>query len=202
LRVPIAMRRFYKYTLCILEQLSTHKSALAPRAARVVLLSLNPGYSAEGSKAHRNPDLKEAIFRNLKGQAQQYPFYPLNPAFSWSPTARWWVPRTRELRQATGLTDLVFSERLLAIEWFPYPSKSAGLPRTKLCKSQEYTFDLAKRVSTTTFVLRMRSVNHWSAVDPRFLDVPSLNNPQCSHISRRNTEGDTFDRMVEALTAN
>jgi RecB family endonuclease NucS len=29
------MRRFYKYTLCILEQLSTHKSALAPRAAKV-----------------------------------------------------------------------------------------------------------------------------------------------------------------------
>jgi hypothetical protein len=28
------MRRFYKYTLCILEQLSTHKSALAPRAAK------------------------------------------------------------------------------------------------------------------------------------------------------------------------
>jgi integrase len=28
------MRQFYKYTLCILEQLSTHKSALAPRAVK------------------------------------------------------------------------------------------------------------------------------------------------------------------------
>jgi hypothetical protein len=31
------MRRFYKYTLCILEQLSTHKSALAPRAVKLAL---------------------------------------------------------------------------------------------------------------------------------------------------------------------
>jgi hypothetical protein len=30
------MRRFYKHTLCILEQLSARESALAPRAARPV----------------------------------------------------------------------------------------------------------------------------------------------------------------------
>jgi hypothetical protein len=36
LRVPIAMRRFYKHTLCILEQLSTHESAFAPRAVREI----------------------------------------------------------------------------------------------------------------------------------------------------------------------
>lgn len=180
-----------------------------PETAKVVLLLLNPGYSRKGSEAHRNPALKEELFRNLRGERGPYPFYPLNPALSWSPTAQWWVPRTRELRQATGLNDLMLSERLLAIEWFPYPSRSSGLPTRQLCNSQDYTFELAKRMLDTKFVVRTRSVNHWSKVDPRFRNIPSLNNPQCGFISPGNTGGNTggnvesglFKEIVDVLTA-
>jgi hypothetical protein len=48
-------------------------------------------------------------------------------------------------------------------------------------------------------VVRMRAKKHWVGVDQRFGEVPSLKNPQCGYISRGNTEGDLFDRMVEAL---
>ena len=174
-----------------------------PETAKVALLLLNPGHSHEDPEAHRHPALKEALFRNLKGEPQQYPFYPLNPALSWSPTAKWWIPRTRELKKAAGLTDLALSERLLAIEWFPYHSRSSGLPKTQLCKSQTYTFNLATKMRRDEkLVLRMRSVNHWSAVDPKFRDSPSLKNPRCGYITRRNTEEDLFERIVDALTAS
>ena len=75
---------------------------------------------------------------------QDYPFYPLNPTLSWTPTARWWPPRLRDLKDASGLGSGEISERLLAIEWFPYHSKSPGLPRTLVCESQKYTFQLEK----------------------------------------------------------
>jgi len=171
-----------------------------PETAKVVLLLLNPGHNQYESEAHRHPDLKEALFRNLRGEPRPYPFFPLNPSLSWSPTAKWWLPRTRELRESTGLDCLTLSEKLLAIEWFPYHSRNSGLPTRRLCESQKYTFELAKTMLATKFVVRMRSVNHWSAVDPRFRDIPSLKNPRSGYISRSNTEGNLFERIVEALT--
>jgi len=170
-----------------------------PETARVVLLLLNPGHDKDDPAAHSNPQLKQAIFRNLRHETQPFPFYPLNPAFSEAPTARWWIPCTRVLKKETGLSYKDLSERLLAIEWFPYHSKSSGLPTRRVCESQEYTFDLARKMIGNQFVLRMRSVNHWAGVDKRFRDVPALRNPQCCHISRRNTEPGVFEAIVKAL---
>jgi hypothetical protein len=130
---------------------------------------------------------------------QDYPFYPLNPTLSWTPTARWWTPRLRDLKDASGLGSGEISERLLAIEWFPYHSKSPGLPRTLVCESQKYTFQLAKEMLASKLVIRMRSFNHWAPIDPRFSQVPCLKNPRCGYVSRRNTEAGLFDRIVKAL---
>jgi hypothetical protein len=170
-----------------------------PETARIVLLLLNPGHDIRDTEAHRNVELKAAMFRNLRGEHQRYPFYPLNPDFSWTPTAKWWIPRTRKLKEATGLTYEALSERLLAIEWFPYHSKSSGLPSSKVCESQEYSFALAKKVLGNTFILRMRSSKHWEKVDSRFGDIPALKNPRISYISPRNTDPGIFDEIVRIL---
>lgn len=170
-----------------------------PETAKVVLLLLNPGHADGDTKAHQDPALKTALFRNLRGEPQEYPFYPLHPDFERHPTAQWWVPRTRELLRIARLTPKQLSERLLALEWFPYHSQTAGLPVRQVCRSQEYTFAVAKRMIETRLVLRMRSVSHWEAVDPRLRHAPYLKNPRSCYLTRRNMESESFDRLVEAL---
>jgi hypothetical protein len=170
-----------------------------PATASLVLLLLNPGHSPKDAEAHSNPQFKEALFRNLRGEPQDYPFYPLNPAFSFTPSSKWWIPRLRELRQETGLTDAALSRKILAIEWFPYHSRNSGLPTKRVCRSQDYTFELAKEMLASRLVLRMRSVKHWTAVDSRFQNVPALNNPRCGHISRRNMTGGLFEEIIKSL---
>lgn len=139
------------------------------------------------------------MFHNLRHESQEYPFYPLNPAFSWTGAGQWWGLRTRELREA-GLNPVTVAKNLLVIEWFPYHSKKAAFPKKQVCESQEYSFQLAKDMLETKLVVLMRSKNYWVKVDPRFGELPSLKNPQCGHISKGNTEGDLFDRIVNALS--
>jgi len=124
----------------------------------------------------------------------------LNPALSWTPSAKWWTPRVRELKEASGLSTAELSGKLLAIEWFPYHSKSPGLPRALVCESQRYTFQLAKEMlASNKLIIRMRSINHWAQVDPGLSKVPGLKNPRCGYVSKRNTEAGLFDRIVKAL---
>lgn len=173
-----------------------------PESARIVLLNLNPGHSEDDEKDHRNPEFQKAMFLNLQHKLEEYPFYPLNPAFKETGAGRWWRKRTRKLKMESGLDDHAFAERLLVIEWFPYHSEKSGLPRKRVCESQEYSFWLAKEMLEKKLVVRMRSEKHWVEVDRRFGEVPSLKNAQCGHISRGNTEGSLFDRILKALQGN
>lgn len=76
-----------------------------PKSARLVLLGLNPGHDPSDESFHKNPDFRSAMFKNLRHEIQQFPFYPLNPApiFRTSGAGGWWHKRTQELREATGL---------------------------------------------------------------------------------------------------
>jgi hypothetical protein len=57
--------------------------------ATPVLLQLNRGHDEKDTEAHSNEQFKKALFRNLRSEPQDYPFYPLNPAFKDSPSAKW-----------------------------------------------------------------------------------------------------------------
>lgn len=116
-----------------------------PSLARIVLLGLNPGHSPFDAEAHLNEDFRNTMLRNLHHEPQECPFYPLNPKFDWTPTAKWWCPRIKKLLDATGLSDEQFAERLLVIEWFPYHSQRSGLPINRLCESQSYSFLARKK---------------------------------------------------------
>ena len=74
-----------------------------PKTATVVLLNLNPGHSKGDHEAHLDPEFSSALRRNLRHERHPYPFYPLNPAFHWTPCARWWLKHIRELIERAGL---------------------------------------------------------------------------------------------------
>jgi len=170
-----------------------------PNKATLILLLLNPGHSPDDPKAHSDPAFKKTLLRNLQHQETDFPFYPLNSAFSGTPTAQWWIPRTRKLKEAAEISDAELSEKLMAIEWFPYHSKSSGLPENIICDSQRYSFHLVKQMlDNGKLVVRMRSKRHWQGVDQRTLQH-ALKNPRSSYISKNNSAGELFDHMVEAL---
>jgi hypothetical protein len=170
-----------------------------PESAKVVLLLLNPGHGESDRKSHRETEFKATLFRNLRHEAQEYPFYPLNPRFSHTGSAKWWQPRTRELGFETGLDPKTLSRRQLAIEWFPYHSQYSALGRSRICPSQEYTFQIAKQMLESKLVIAMRSIKHWAQVDTRFLTVPCLKNPRACYVSRNNMDLGVFQEIVKTL---
>ncbi len=171
--------------------------------ASVVLLGLNPGHAPTDEQDHRDVEMQKAMFLNLnqESQAMDYPFYPLNPKFRKTGVANWWLPRTRELREAADLEPAMFARRLLVVEWFPYHSERFAIPRKlhRICESQEYSFQLAKQLLEKKLVIGMRSKRRWLEVDQRFGNIPFLKNPQCGSISRGNTETGIFDEIVRAI---
>jgi hypothetical protein len=175
-----------------------------PETARLVLLNLNPGHSDEDEEQHRGLELKEAIFRNLRGEFQEYPFYPLNPAFAHTGVGRWWCNRTEKLHKASGLTAPQFAQSLLVIEWFPYHSKECGLGEKPTCgESQRFSHHLAKEMLNKkgALVLGMKARKRWVNVDPLFEQVPFLKSRQNASITRNNMKPGLFDSIVSALQA-
>jgi hypothetical protein len=174
-----------------------------PESARLVLLSLNPGHSEDDEEQHRGVELKEATFRNLRREPQEYPFYPLNPAFAETGVGRWWRDHIDKLQKETGLNAPTFAKKLLVIEWFPYHSIKCGLGTKPVCGgSQKYSHQLAKQMMLKkegVVVLGMRAKNHWVNVDPEFEDVPFLNSRQNACITRGNTKPGLFDSILKAL---
>ena len=175
-----------------------------PASARVVLLGLNPGHSLENEKEHRGAELQKAMFHNLHHEPQEYPFYPLNPAFKATGVAEWWRPILRKLHEEPGLDARTIARGLLVIEWFPYHSKKSALPAKLVCESQRYCFQLARDMLEKhgAVGVGMRSMDHWVSADRWFGKVPFLKNRQRPWISRDNMDGGLFDRIVQALSWN
>jgi hypothetical protein len=70
------------------------------RSARLVLLNGNPGHKSEDFHWHSREDFKKAMLDNLyQTETQDYPFYPLNPAFASSGAGEWWIEHTRDLKK-------------------------------------------------------------------------------------------------------
>jgi hypothetical protein len=171
-----------------------------PDSARVVLLGLNPGYSATDPKWHAREDFRRALLLNLNHELKDYPFYPLNPAFRESGAGQWWHKRTRRLLTESELDERTFAERIMVIEWFPYHSVSFNAPRTEF-PSQEYSFQLARRMLGAKVVVGMRSRQLWEQVDPRLGEINYLSNPRCGHVTRGNMVGSLFPEILAALRA-
>jgi len=170
-----------------------------PKTAQVVLLNLNPGVGDGDRRAHRNPVFRKAIIRNLRNESQEYPFYPLDPNLKNTPCAGWWLDHLRELFEDTGLDKKRVARRLCVIEWFPYHSQKAYLPKRQICPSQAYTFRLAVKALETKLVVGMRAKKRWIAVDSCFKSVPFLKSPQNCCISSGNAGKILFQQIVDAL---
>ena len=83
-----------------------------PQSAKVVLLSLNPGHSEDDAKAHCDVDFWKAMMHNLRHEAQECPFYALNPKFAWTACGRWWRAHIRKLHETGPAGESVHLARM------------------------------------------------------------------------------------------
>ena len=172
-----------------------------PRTARIVFLGLNPGHSEKDIEEHRGEAFRNAILRNLRHETQEYPFYPLNPKFRKTGAGQWWTARLRYLKEACRLEECELSQRVMAIEWFPYHSEKSGLPGKQICASQDYSRFLAKQMlqREDVQVLGMRARKRWLPWGSEFNDVPFVNSVQNPAITRNNVGESLFERILKLL---
>jgi hypothetical protein len=69
------------------------------------------------------------MFRNLHGECQKYPFYPLNPDFNWTPAAKSWRARTRKLAEEPGLDNAIIAEGLARHRMVSLSLKEIGISK-------------------------------------------------------------------------
>jgi hypothetical protein len=171
-----------------------------PRSAKLVLLNLNPGLAEDDAEAHTRPDLKAAMFLNLRHESQQYPFYPLNPQFEKTPCAKWWLRITGRLIQ--GLDVACVAEKLLVIEWFPYHSQESGLPKDRrVCESQQYSCQLVQEMRARgAFMVLLRSQENWAICDKHLSKLPLPNSRENPVISATNFGEKWFNQMRRSLS--
>jgi hypothetical protein len=103
--------------------------------ASIFILLLNPGLSAGDYYAlHHSRAYADAIKRNLsqENEADDFPFFFLNPQFSWTPGGQWWQSRMHsiaaELMRLNGISLQQalrhMSPHIACLEMFPYHSRN------------------------------------------------------------------------------
>lgn len=171
-----------------------------PHTAKIVLLLLNPGHSDEDILWQRKADFRHSLFNNLRHQANDYPFYLLDPRFRESGGGQWWRKKLSPLLKIYDEKQL--SQHILAIQWFPYHSvKYSRKPLKSLLTSQQYSHWLTQKlIDQGKEIVVMRSLSMWKEV-VRFRENPIvLKNPRNPVISIANLGSENFNRLSQILS--
>ncbi len=173
-----------------------------PQSAKVVLLSLNPGHSDDDAKAHSDAAFREAMMRNLRHEAQECPFYALNPKFAWTACGIWWKAHTSKLQMGRTLFGINF-QRAARDEWFPYHSKTSALPIKPRLPIAGVFVPACQRDAGEQD--RRRDALE-EALDERLPAVQNIpfpqESPEPAHQSPATGCTELFERIVEALREN
>ena len=168
-------------------------------SAPVVVLGLNPGFTKDDLRQHRNRLFAKRSRGNLLHAPADYPFYLLDPGID---RTFWWDRILRRWLEDPGLGRQKVAHRVLCVEYFPYHSRR--FKHQGLCvPSQQYSFWLVRQaLEREAAILMMRGEECWLKAVPelarhprRYYKARSWQNPA---ITPRNFPGG-FDAAVEAL---
>jgi hypothetical protein len=182
---------------------------VGPRDAPVLMLSRNPGWSADPVKNEhlRAPGYIEAARANLGDDPTEHVHFDLLDAFRDTAAGRWWR-RCWAAADRAGVPFERIARGLLSVEFHGYFSTNwAPLPVT--LPSQWYSFELvAQSMARNALIIVGRGGRDWNVAIPRLSTYErrfAISNPRRTTVSRRNlvapvTFGqDPFEAIVEAL---
>lgn len=176
-------------------------------AARVVFLSLNPGYDENDNL--RSEEYRTAIRENLDDPYGYNNFVYLDKRFSTlkkgtsvisDPGYDWWMSKTHWLMQ----NGQSIGGRFMALEWFPYASKRFKAA-SQIFPSQRYTFEIlreAMRRNKMIVILRGRA--KWLESVPELAtygNLLELRSPQNVCVSPNNVKDDRFMEILKAINS-
>ena len=169
-----------------------------PVTARVVLLSLNPGFAEQDELDEDAP--ASAAARERGNFHDDSVFEVLRPEFERQSGATWWRQRT-----LAGLLRHVDADTVMrgiaAVEWFPYHSKTFRDLRNVL-PSQQLAFRLVHNaVRRGAVIVSLRSWRRWVTSVPILETAPviHLRNRRRLYVSQGNMEHSQFQRIIDGL---
>ncbi len=167
--------------------------------AEVVFLLLNPGFDDKDITVNLAlPEFVEANRRNLT-DAYSSPFYYFGGGLEATGGYIWWARILKPLIKA-GVAEAMLRDRIMAIEYFPYHSKSyKNLP---IVPSQQYAFDLVREaIRRQKTIIIMRSPKLWLEAVPALTDYPymTLNSWLNVTVSPKNLGEDNFNVVLAKL---
>ncbi len=173
-----------------------------PATADVLLLALNGGFKPEVLDYLRTDPVY--IDQRRKGLTfeSDYPFFYLDPRFTYTKGHQWWRRRLSYFVERQGLKAV--ADKFACVQLFPYCSaKYAPLPQS--VPSQAYSFDLVRQaIQNKKEIVIMRSRAMWLAAVPELKDYPyiELNFPRTTFIARNHMAEEEFKRLEQAVQAH
>jgi hypothetical protein len=168
--------------------------------AEVVFLLLNPGFDNKDITV--NLTLPHFIEANRRNSTDPFgsPFYYFGGDLERTGGYIWWRRILNPLIEA-GVTEATLRDKIMAIEYFPYHSKSyKNLPPVP---SQQYAFDLVNEaIGRRKTIVIMRSKDLWfGAVPPLegYMGKMIIKNPRNPSVSPKNLGEDNFNMLLSKL---
>ena len=167
--------------------------------AEVIFLLLNPGFDETDIKINLGlPNFIQANIRNLTDPYGS-PFYYFGSGLEQTGGYKWWRRILGPLLRA-GITEDTLRHRIMAIEYFPYHSKTyKDLP---LVPSQQYAFDVVREAIKRNKTLVIRSPDRWVAAVPELATYPymTFKAPRNPSVSPNNLGVENFNTILARLT--
>lgn len=154
--------------------------------APIVVLLLNPGFSAHDVTYHSQPTFRAELRAAIKAESKFGPHFHLR-SNAVGPGNRWWLRAARPLIERVGQECV--AANLLAVEYFPYHSKTFRHAHLRL-PSQEFSFSLVRTaIARRATIICVRGANVWFGAVPELASYRRLvhvRNPRNSSLSEKN----------------
>jgi hypothetical protein len=134
--------------------------------APIVLLLKNPGLDKHGKDLmwHLDPEFKKSLTKALTNPRGQEHFHLLDPTAG--PGCNWWRKACKPLNESLANNTPRLASKLLAIEYFPYHSRSFAHATPRL-PSQTFTFQLVRdAIKRGAQIVCMRGELEWIGAVP------------------------------------
>ncbi len=165
--------------------------------APIVVLLLNPGFSAHDATYHSQPEFRRRLRAAIKAERKFQPHFHLSHG-AVGPGSKWWLRAVKPLIEEVG-QDCV-ADNLLAIEYFPYHSRTFRHAHIRL-PSQEFSFSLVRAaIARKATVICARGANVWFGAVPQLASYRRLfhvRNPRSASLSEKNLS--SYASVVAAL---
>ena len=129
-----------------------------PDSAKVLLLSLNPGFKDwDVERETEDLDYDKEKRKSLTFQSR-FPWFVLDPSFVGRPGYLWWQSTIRMPIEVFGIDKV--AHLMMVVQYFPY--QSAAYKNQRVIPSQHFSFELVRgAMEANKLIIQFRGDQYW-----------------------------------------